>query len=384
MTVEDLTTPALLIDEDRLMSNVRRMAERAETAGVALRPHTKTHKSVAIARRQIEAGASGITVAKIGEAEVFASAGFEDIRIAYPVVGADRYERVAGLAKKSRISFTVDTEAGARGAAEWFSAAGLSVDVLVEIDTGHGRCGARWDDEEVVRLALLVEELPGVRMAGILTHAGHSYAGPGPSELHEDRLRRISAQERDRMLDAAARIRAAGVDPGDISIGSTPTATFFEPREHDGLSITEIRPGNYVFLDMIQVNLKAAELPDCALTVVATVVSKRRDRDGTERVFLDAGGKVLTSDKGYGCEGFGQILYNTRTMTPLPHAELAGLSEEHGWVRVGGGATLEIGDRVFIVPNHACVAVNTQDRMHLVRDGEVVETLDVDARGRVR
>jgi D-serine deaminase-like pyridoxal phosphate-dependent protein len=384
MTVDQLSTPCLLVDERRLEANIRRMAEKTQAQAVGLRPHTKTHKSVDIASRQRQAGAKGLTVAKVGEAEVFAGAGFDDIVVAYPVVGRDKYERIAQLARDARIAFTVDTEHGIRAASEWFSSADRTASVLLEIDSGHGRCGAQWDGPEVVEFARLIHELDGLNFFGLLTHAGHSYAGPGKGEERKAALERVSREEQARILSAAGRLREAGMEPGEISVGSTPTSTFFEPIETRGLKVTEIRPGNYVFLDMMQVHLGSADLANCALTVLSTVVSKHRDRNGTERVFLDAGRKVLTSDGGFGCVGFGQILYNTRVMTPLPHAVITGLSEEHAWVTVRGGATLDVGDRVHIVPNHACVVVNTQDEMVLVREGEVVGTLPVDARGRVR
>jgi len=156
----------------------------------------------------------------------------------------------------------------------------------------------------------------------------------------------------------------------------------FENAERGGFRITEIRPGNYVYYDAMQVSLGAATLDDCALTVEATVVSRHRDRSGQDRLYLDAGKKVLTADTGALTEGYGIILYNPADMVPHPHARLTGLSEEHGWVKVRGGATFGVGDRVRIVPNHACVTVHTQDTFYLVDDGEVVDELPVDARGR--
>ena len=261
--------------------------------------------------------------------------------------------------------------------------------MLVEIDAGYGRCGLRWDDTGTPAFARQIAAMPGLRLAGILTHAGHSYHGPHDGETQEAALRRVSAEERDRMLEVAARWHAAGVpgvtpDTFEISIGSTPSMRYFENREHEGFSITEIRPGNYVFHDMTQVSLGVATLRECALTVLATVFSKHRDRAGRERLFLDAGRKVFTSDTGRLTEGHGVILYNPAEMVPHPHARLTGLSEEHGWVQVRGGATYSVGDRVRVVPNHACVSVNTQDVIYLVDGDEVVHEWPVDARGRVR
>lgn len=384
--IDDLETPAILIDRHRLSANIRRMQAKAEQNGVALRPHVKTHRSVAIARLQIEAGAGGLTVAKPAEAEVFIDHGFDDIRIAYPVVGRPRLERVARLLSRARVSFCVDTREGAEAASEFLSAQGLEADVLLEVDTGHHRTGVDPSHPQSVELARRIAELPGLRLVGILTHAGHGYHGPSNGESPSQSLSRVATEERDAMLRFAAALQAAGVpgaepDVFEISIGSTPTMAAFENREMDGFRITEIRPGNYVFNDAIQASLEVARLADCALTVFATVISRHRDDDGTERVFLDAGKKVLTSDCGSRTEGHGILLFNASTMTPLPHAQVVSLSEEHGWVRVPGGATLAVGDRVRIVPNHACVVMSTLDHAHLVEGERVMERIEIEARG---
>lgn len=387
--LDDLSTPALLVDAGRLQRNLSRMQANADANDVVLRPHTKTHKSVAIARRQVQEGAQGITVAKVGEAETFVEAGFDDVRIAYAVIGTEKHERITALMETVDVSFCVDTVDGAEAASAFYAARDLTANVLMEVDVGHGRCGVPWDSDEGVDLARRVTELPGLHLAGLLTHAGQAYHGPeSDDESPAEALRRVSAAERDRMLDLAVRLRAAGIpgaEPGklEISIGSTPTMRYFENRTEGGFAITEIRPGNYVFYDAIQVGLGAAELGDCALTVLTTVISKRRDPSGTERLYCDAGKKVVTTDTGYDTDGYGTLLYNAAAMRPHPHAHLHRLSEEHAWVRVPGGATFGVGDRLRFVPNHACVTVNTQDTLHLVEEDEVLETLPVDARGKV-
>lgn len=387
MHLADLATPCVLVERPRLFANLEAMQAKAEAQGVALRPHTKTHKSLDIARRQVRGGAQGITVAKVGEAEAFVPWEFDDIRLAYTVVGDEKFRRLQALRDQAQLSFCVDTRAGAQAASDFFAETDTPMAVLVEVDCGYGRCGVRWDADESLDFVRFVRGLPGLRLVGILTHAGQSYDGPAAGETKEAALRRYSADERDRMLAFAARLGTAGLaTPGDfeISIGSTPSMRYFENREQDGFRITEIRPGNYVFHDMIQVALGAATMPACALTVLATVISKHRDASGQERLFLDAGKKVLTSDTGYATDGYGTLLYNARAMRPLPHARLVGLSEEHGWVTVPGGATMEVGDRVRIVPNHACVVVNTQPHLYLVEGQEVIGMFDVTARGLVR
>jgi D-serine deaminase-like pyridoxal phosphate-dependent protein len=387
MRISDLPTPAVLIEKSRLEENLRRMQSRADAAGVRLRPHAKTHKCVEVARLQQKAGASGITVSKPSEAEPFASGGFQDIRIAYPLCTPHHFERVAALQERTRISFCLDTPEAADAASSFFRQRSRPADVLLELDCGFHRTGVPWDDPTLPELAHQVASLPGLRLRGILSHAGQAYHGPGdPAADRIDFLKDVSRTEVDRMLEVAVRLRDAGVPgaiPGkfELSVGSTPTMTRFENRTREGFSITEVRPGNYVFHDAGQVALGSADWSDCALTVLASVVSRRRDRTGRERVFLDAGRKVLTSDTSYGTRGYGVILHSPSTMKPLPHVSISRLSEEHGWVDVAGGSTLAVGDQVRIVPNHACVVVNTQNLLYLVDGEEVVGSWKVDARG---
>ncbi|NNE48412.1 MAG: D-TA family PLP-dependent enzyme [Rhodothermales bacterium] len=382
MILDDLSTPALLVDESRLAANIDRMQKMAAQQSVGLRPHMKTHKSIAIARRQVASGAVGITVAKVSEAEVFADAGFDDIRIAYDIVGRDKLDRVAALHKRCKVSVCVDTIEGANALSSRFAGNGPSLDVLVEVDTGHGRCGISWDDDDATDFVRHVSNLPGLMFRGLLTHAGQGYHGPTRNgETAGEALDRHAKDERVRILTIAASLEAAGLHSEEISIGSTPSMSRFENVSHEGLTITEVRPGNYVFNDASQVGLTTTGIENCALTVLATVISRRRDRTGTERVYLDAGKKVVTSDRGFGTDGYGILLYNPRTMTPLPHASIVTLSEEHAWVEVHGGSTLQVEDRVQFVPNHACVTVHSRNEMYLVDGDEVIETIPVDARG---
>jgi D-serine deaminase-like pyridoxal phosphate-dependent protein len=336
---------------------------------------------VDLARLQQARGAHGLTVATVDEAEVFAAAGFDDLLVAREVVAAAQLARLADIAAAgANVAFCVDTIPGANVASEVLSARGVTLDVLVEVDTGQGRCGVPWDEPAAPAFVAHVAKLPGVRLRGLLTHAGHSYLGPREGEQAGAALVRVMEEERDRLLALAGRLRAAGLlDPATavLSIGSTPTFSRFANRDVDGFRITEVRPGNYVFHDAQQVALGSATLSSCALTAQATVISLRRDDDGTERFFVDAGKKVLTSDGGWNVRGFGTLLYSPKTMVPNPHAALVALSEEHGWVDVPGGAIHEIGDRVRIVPNHACVAVATQSRMFLVDGETVVEEWEV-------
>jgi D-serine deaminase-like pyridoxal phosphate-dependent protein len=386
MTVANLSTPALLVDRDRLARNLDRMQALADANGVTLRPHAKTHKSVALAQRQQERGAEGLTVATVREAETVVDAGVDDVRVAFPVTGPDKHERLQALREEARLSFTVDTVAGAEQAAAVYPE-GDPIDVVMEVDVGHGRCGVPWDHgEAAIHLARRIADLPSLRLTGILTHAGQAYDGPTGDETEDEALRRVAQEERDRMLHVAARLGHAGVsgvEPGtfDVSIGSTPSMAMFENAERDGFRVTEIRPGNYVMHDAMQVALGAATLDDCALTALTTVISTQRTADGTQRAFVDAGKKVFTTDTGYGTDGYGVVLADAATMTPAPDLRLDRLSEEHGWLTVPSSSTLTVGDRLRIVPNHACVTVANHSELHVVENNTVADVWSIDATG---
>jgi len=386
MSLDALSTPCLLIEQSRLRRNLSRMQENADANGVALRPHVKTHKSVALARRQTERGAAGFTVATVAEAEAFIEAGADDVRVAYPVTGRDKHERLAAQHDRARLSCTVDTAAGAEQASAVHAAHDAPLNVLMEVDVGHGRCGVPWTDTDAAtRLARRIVNLPGLRLVGLLTHAGQAYDGPSDDETEVEALRRAARHERDRMLAVTAHLADAGipgVEPGafDVSVGSTPTMAAFENAERAGFQVSEIRPGNYVVNDAIQVGLEAATLADCALTALTTVVSVKERPDGPDRAFVDAGKKVFTTDTGHGTDGHGIVLRDPKTMTPHPDLRVSHLSEEHGWLEGPGAARLEVGQRLRIVPNHACVTVATQPHLHLVDGTTVVDTWSVDAR----
>ncbi|MDX1439403.1 MAG: alanine racemase [Rubricoccaceae bacterium] len=375
MHIFEIPTPALLVDIRRLKANITHAQKRAEQEDVVLRPHIKTHKSPDIARVQQEAGARGITVATISEAEAFATAGFGDIVIAKEVVDTLSFRRILALLRSGvRMAMCVDTMAGVEAASSFFSESQSSVDVLIEVDTGHGRCGVEWDDPHAPEFAGHLCSMPGLNLRGLLTHAGHGYAGPDKGETQEEALGRVMAEERDRLLTLAEKLGARKLlDPSDavLSVGSTPTFSQFENVARDGFRITEARPGNYVFHDAIQVALGVCALQDCALTMLSTVTSAKRG-NGVERVYVDAGKKTLTTDRGYGLDDYGVILHSPRTMKQMPHARLVALSEEHGWIEIPGGAPFDIGDRIRIVPNHACVAVATQSRLYAVEGDQVV------------
>lgn len=387
MSPADLSTPCLLVEQSRLQRNLARMQNKADANEAALRPHAKTHKSVALARRQQARGAEGLTVATVQEAETFVDAGVDDVRVAYPVTGREKHERLRALMDEATVSFTVDTVAGAEQASSVYAESDRPVGVLMEVDVGHGRCGVHWSDEEAAAaLAERIFDLPGLQLTGLLTHAGQAYNGPSGDETEKEALRRAARHERDRVLSLAGSLHDAGgpnVPPEsfEISIGSTPSMAAFENAKREGFQVTEIRPGNYVMHDAIQVALGAASLEDCALTVLTTVVSTQQKPAGPHRAFVDAGKKVFTTDTGYDTDGYGVALRDAASMTPHPEVRVDHLSEEHGWLTVGPDVDLDVGDRLRIVPNHACVTVASQETLYVVDGDEEVDTWSVDARG---
>lgn len=383
MTIESLRTPAVLIDKVKAIRNLDRMQAEANARGVRLRPHSKTHKSPAIAQWQIDRGAVGICCAKLGEAEVFADAGITNIRVPYPI-NPSNADRVVALLNRTQLSFIVDHPGVARQWSEAMMLRGTQADVLVKIDVGFHRCGIDPDDRETLNLIRGIAALPGLRVKGLLSHAGQAYHAHS-----EDGLRKMAEAEAQTMRDLAERCRKAGIPVEEVSAGATPPARFSLQQK----GFTEYRPGNYVYFDRTQVALGAATFDDCALTVLATVVSK----PAKNRIVLDSGSKTLTNDGARGfapADGYGVVLRLPGSRNQAGGEVLSGglaidgdllierLSEEHATVRVLSGSTdLEPGDRVRIIPNHSCVVSNLVDQAWLV-DGNAVEPLAILARGK--
>jgi len=384
MTLGELATPAVLIDKTKVVRNLDRMQAEADAHGIRLRPHSKTHKSPAIAKWQLDRGAIGICCAKIGEAEVFADAGVRDIRLPYPL-NPSNADRVVALLDRTHLSFIVDHPAVAAQWSECMMRAGKQVDVLVKIDVGFHRCGIDPETREALATIKTIASLPGLRLRGLLSHAGQAYHAHS-----EEELRKMAEGEAQGMRDLAERCRKNGVPVEEVSAGATPPARFSMQQK----GFTEYRPGNYVYFDRTQVALGAATLDDCALTVLATVVSK----PARDRIIFDSGSKTLTNDLARGfapTPGFGTVLRATGGRRLSGEALLSGdlsvdnnllierLSEEHATVKVLSGSTdLEPGDRVRIIPNHSCVVSNLVDQAWLV-DGDTVEPLAIAARGRI-
>lgn len=380
MTVSDLATPAVLIDAARARRNIARLATATAAAGLRLRPHAKTHKSPTIARWQIAAGAIGICCAKLGEAEVFADAGIADIRIPYPLHPSTA-TRLIALASRTRLSFIVDHLDVARAWSDVLHRAGVRIDVLVKIDVGFHRCGIAPAVDTAVPFIRTVAHLPGLRLRGLLSHAGQSYHATSAAHLET-----MAIEEAATLRTLADACAADGVVIEELSVGATPTARFSIGQP----GLTEYRAGNFVYFDRTQAGLGACTLDDCALTVLARVVSA----PAPDRVVLDAGSKTLSSDAARGfmpAAGYGAVLVPSTGHTGArpPQQQHTGLtierlSEEHAVVRVAAGTpTPRPGETLRLVPNHACVVSNLTDTAWLVEEDHTVMPLPIAARGRV-
>jgi D-serine deaminase-like pyridoxal phosphate-dependent protein len=348
--VEALDTPALTIELDILERNIARLQSCLTGLGIASRPHVKTHKIPAIAHMQLRAGAMGITCQKLGEAEVMADAGIGDIFIPMNIVGDVKLARLVALARRVRLSVCSDNAEVAAGLSRAAVAAGVTVGVLVECDTGQGRCGVQTPDAAVT-LAQEIARMPGLAFRGLATFP----TSPAASAF---------------LTEAAAKLATAGLPAEVVSGGGT--AAVFGLHELPGF--TEHRAGQYVFNDRNLLALQEVTVADCSLRVRATVIS----RPVPDRAVLDAGSKTLTSNPGHGLIGFGLLL-------EYPEAVLARLTEEHGIVDLRACTRRpRIGEQVTIVPNHASVVVNMFDVAFGVRDGRVETIWPVLARGMIR
>lgn len=354
----DLPTPCVVVDADVLERNLRAMAAAAGGRGVGLRPHAKTHKCLEIGRRQVELGASGLTVATVSEAEVFAGAGIEDLFIAYPVWPTrERAARLRGLAGRARLRVGIDSA----DSAEALARAVPGLEVLVEVDSGHHRSGVA---PGLAGDLAVAAESAGLTVRGVFTFPGHAYR-PGGQES-------AAREESAALTEAADAVTAAGLDAGVRSGGSTPTAalTTAGPDAGSGAgAVTEMRPGVYVFGDAQQVELGTCGWDDVALTVASTVVSRSGNR-----FILDAGSKVLGADQQAWATGSGRIAEH-------PDARIVALSEHHATVALPDGVPAPgLGEVLRVVPNHVCTTVNLADELVVVSAGAPVDRWRVAAR----
>jgi D-serine deaminase-like pyridoxal phosphate-dependent protein len=356
---EDLDTPALMVDLDIMERNLRRVSDYCAGHGLRLRPHTKTHKSIFIARQQLALGAAGLTVAKTGEAEVMLGAEPRDLLVAFPVIGEPKLRRLAAVAGLTRVTVALDSMAAAHQLSQMADASGARFGVLVEVDAGLGRVGVAPPD--ALALARAVAALPGLEWRGIAFYPGHI------KDQDEAKLAALSEMV-GRMV---AELAGAGMKPEIVSGGSTPA--LYHSHEIEGLN--EIRPGTYVFNDMNTVASGGCGLEDCAASVLVTVVSHA----GADRMIVDGGSKTFSSDKlSSGGPGHGRVM-------EAPGAGFHKMNEEHGFVDLARAErSFEIGEKVLIIPNHICVAVNLHEYVYGVRGGKVEEVWNVEGRGKLQ
>ncbi|MDE2903102.1 MAG: alanine racemase [Chloroflexota bacterium] len=360
--IDTLDTPALVLDLDVVEANIARTVEIARAAGARLRPHIKTHRMLAVARLQIDAGARGICCAKTGEAEVFADGGIDDIFIANQVVGTAKMRRLRALAERVRLAVGVDHPEQIELLSQAFGGAD-PLDISIEIDVGQRRTGVV-EPHEAAELAQRILDSPGLALRGVYTHEGHDYAARDDADLAV-----IADQAQRQMLEAAQAIRDATGAPCEVSMGSTPS--LFARKFLAG--IDELRPGTAVFNDGSHANF-LGHTDWCAATVLATVVN----RPARDRVVVDAGAKALTSDRRGPSilenSGFGMVIGR-------PDATIVSLSDEHGVLSVPDAGAYTIGEVIRIIPNHICPCVNLYDHAFVAREGIVQDIWEVSARG---
>lgn len=350
-----LDTPAMLVDLDVAEANIARMAAFAARCGVSLRPHVKTHKSVAMARRQLASGAAGLCVATVSEAAVLAAAGLGDLTLAYPVVGIRKLERLAEAFRVADIMLVADSVDVLEGYVTVARTVARPINVLVEVDTGMHRAGAAPD--RVIMLARRIERSSGLRFRGILTHAGHAH-----DETGQLGIERVARQEAATMGDVRADLERDGHEVAVVSAGSTLTARYLSAAD----GITEIRPGTYVYNDLRTLGCWACTPEELAATMLATVVSA----DG-QRVTVDAGSKTLTSTT--------TPDYGSGHLLGRPESTFTRVSEEHGVLSVPEPPALRVGDRVRILPVHSCVWSDLQPEVYGIRQGQITERIRIDA-----
>ncbi|MCP1766852.1 D-TA family PLP-dependent enzyme [Bradyrhizobium japonicum] len=345
-------TPCAVIDMDRVERNIARIQKACDDAGVANRPHIKTHKNPTIAKLQVAAGAKGITCQKLGEAEIMANAGIDDILISYNLLGEEKMARLGALQAKANMTVAADNSTVVAGLPKAAAASGRPLSVVVECDTGRKRAGVE-TPAEAIALAREIAGSKGLEFAGFMMY---------PTETGWTEAQKFYDE-------ALAGVRAHGLDAKIVSTGGTPNLVNIGKLKGG----TEHRFGTYIYNDRMQVAAGVATWDDCALHIYSTVVS----RAAPERGILDAGSKTLTTDTG-GLDGHGLILEH-------PEAKIARFAEEHGFLDLSRSNTRpNVGDVVRIVPNHVCVVVNMMDEVVMVRGEKIIGTLPVAARGKLR
>ncbi|MDE2125929.1 MAG: alanine racemase [Armatimonadetes bacterium] len=357
----DLDTPALIVDCDRLERNITRMSRRAEAGGKRLMPHAKTHKCPEIARLQLAAGAAGLTLAKVSEAEVMADLGV-NLFIANQLVGPHKLERLTSVLRRVPVRIAIDGTDTLPALAAAAAAAGTQIELSIEADTGLGRAGVR-SEGEAVELAREISARPGLHLHSIFTYEGHVM------RLAEEHARAAAAAAVAKQLrHLAEALAAAGTPVEHVSVGSTPASQYMAGEP----GITEMRCGVYVFNDRMEMRLGVPE-EDCALSVLTTVISVRTDG----RIIVDAGTKSLAGDCPFEDRTYGSVI-------GWPSLKFAAASEEHGHLQLQEGRAPRVGEKLRIIPNHACTCINMHNQMTAVRNEAIEAVWPIATRGCVQ
>ncbi len=362
MHISELDTPALVIDLDIMERNLRRVGDYCKTHGLRLRPHTKTHKVPAVGRRQLDSGAVGLTVAKVGEAEVMLAANPPDLLVAYPVIGRSKLARLMQVAKKTQVTVALDSINVARQLSEAAREAQVEVRVLAEVDAGLNRVGVT-PGPELIDLARGIQRLPNLKFEGIDFYPGHV---KDTGERGMEQIRKLSELVQCILDD----FRREGIEIRIVSGGSTPSLF----HSHEVRGVNEIRPGTYVYNDVNTVASGACTFDDCAASVLVTVVSTARPG----QIVVDGGSKTFSSDTAAPPSIHGRIVED-------PGCALHRLNEEHGYVDITRAEReFAVGDRLHIIPAHVCVVVNLHEYVYGKRGYQVEETWKVEGRGKLQ
>ena len=359
MDIEDLDSPSLVVDLERMERNMKRMVEFTKECGVALRPHAKTHKVPEIAKMQLAAGSRGVCLQKVSEVEVFAANGITNIFLTNEVVVPDKLRRLARVAERAHVGIAVDNIEVAKTMGEAFREAGTEVDVYVDVDVGMQRCGVR--AKEAPALAEEVSRQDGLVFKGLMGYEGNVNEAKSKREQV-----RLSNAAMDSIVEAKKKIEQGGMKVEVVSVGSS-VSTWINAKHP---AVTEVQPGMYLLNDHVLVDRGVATWDDLALTVVTTVMSK----PAAGRAIVDAGSKAFNFDTG---------------LFPKPYEHrgvvMEHFSEEHGWLRLSGeGRQVKTGERMRFVPAHCCTTVNQHDEMYGVRNGKVEKVFPIIARGKMR
>jgi D-serine deaminase-like pyridoxal phosphate-dependent protein len=366
MIFKELDTPSFVVDIDILQKNIVEMQDLVKGTGKNLRPHTKTHKCPEIAKMQLKEGACGITVAKLGEAEVMIENGITDIHIAYPVFGKAKKERLINVLKKAKIIISLDSYDVALFLSDLGLKMRITISILLEVNTGLNRCGVE-PNTQSIKLAKHIYDLPGIKFKGLMNYPGLAYSVEGKKVIKKKAI-----EQYDKLMGFKKKLESAGITSEEISTGSTATVEF----ERHLADITEFRPGGYIFNDRNQLAIGRVGEERCAASVLATVISV----PVPERAIIDTGSKSLCSDGILGdySKGFG-LIKGRHDLT------IAKLNEEHGIIKSRNNAVnLKIGDRLEVIPNHICVVANNFEKMYIKKGSNIIDEFPIAGRGKLQ